>query len=91
MEENPSASEADLEGAFGSPEKCAADLLAECDPALVEKSRRKRRLLLYAVIAALLVVILGMAVFWVHSISHQVDHVRSVITEYTYVEREKDE
>ena len=58
LDEEPEASERDIVKAFGTPEDCAAELLAECDPAKVEAVRRKRRRILYAVIAVLAVLAL---------------------------------
>lgn len=55
LEENPEALEADVVQAFGPPEKCAAELLEECDPVQVAAVRRKRRMKLYAVIAVLVI------------------------------------
>lgn len=55
LEENPEALEADIVRAFGSPEKCAAELLEECDPVQVAAVRKKRRMKFYAVIAALVI------------------------------------
>lgn len=54
LEEDPEAGEEDVVKAFGTPEACAAELMAECGPARVAAVRRKRRLL-YGVIAALVV------------------------------------
>lgn len=50
LEEDPAASEPDIIRAFGTPERCAAELMAECDPARVAAVRRKRRL--YIILAA---------------------------------------
>lgn len=43
LEDYPQASWADLTESFGTPEVCAAGLLAECDPRDVAKARRNRR------------------------------------------------
>ena len=66
LEEDPEAGEADIIKAFGTPEDCAAELLAECDPSRVEAVRQKRRRRLYAVIAALAAaaLLLALAVVW---------------------------
>lgn len=53
LEEEPEAGGADIAKAFGTPEACAAELLAECDPDRVAAVRRKRQLRLYAAIAVL--------------------------------------
>ena len=49
LEENPEAGAEDLAAAFGSPADCAAELMAECDPARTAAARRKKRRVLYAV------------------------------------------
>lgn len=57
VEENPGAGAEDLAAAFGTPGRCAAELLAECDPRLVAKARRRRRRGLAAVIIVLVLLV----------------------------------
>ena len=45
-EENPSATARDWQTAFGSPEALAEELLSECDPQVLVKTRRRRSWLL---------------------------------------------
>ncbi len=80
-EENPEAGEEELTAVFGTPEKCAAELLAECDPARLAAARRRRRRLLAAVIAALLMLIAAMAAFWYFEAANQIKFVEVYITE----------
>ena len=64
LADEPEATEADLLAAFGTPEDCAARLLAECDPAALaaERGRKRRRSrALAAVLAVLLVLALALA------------------------------
>lgn len=62
VEENPGAGAEELAAAFGSPNRCAAELLAECDPKLVAKVRRRRRQGLAAIIAVLVLLVALMTV-----------------------------
>lgn len=62
LEENPGASPEELAAAVGGPpDRCAAELLAELDPAVVSACRRRKRLYLYLLIAALLVLVVFLA------------------------------
>ena len=80
-EENPEAGEEELTAVFGTPEKCAAELLAECDPARLAAARRRRRRLLAAVIAALLMLLATLAAAFVYLGRHQLKYVDVYITE----------
>ena len=62
VEENPEAGAEELAAAFGSPNRCAAELLAECDPRLVARVRRRRRQGLAAIIAVLVLLVALMTV-----------------------------
>lgn len=81
LEENPEAGAEDLAAAFGSPADCAAELMAECDPARTAVARRKKRRVLYAVIAVLTALLVVSAVLWYHLAKHQVRYVDIYITE----------
>lgn len=81
LEENPEAGAEDLAAAFGSPADCAAELMAECDPARTAAARRKKRRVLYAVIAVLTALLVVSAVLWYHLAKHQVRYVDIYITE----------
>lgn len=81
VEENPEATGEDLAAVFGSPERCAAELLGECDPAQVAEVRRKKRRRLVAVIVVLAMLLVAMAVFWYFEAAHQVKYVDIYITE----------
>lgn len=81
-EENPEATVEDITAVFGDPARCAAELMAECDPAEVSKARRNRRRLLYAVIAVLVVLLAAMVVAFIYFDSHQVAYCEVYITEY---------
>lgn len=81
LEENPEAGAEDLAAAFGSPADCAAELMAECDPARTAAARRKKRRGLYAVIAVLTALLVVSAVLWYHLAKHQVRYVDIYITE----------
>ena len=62
LEENPEATPEELAAAVGGPpDRCAAELLAELDPAVVSACRRRKRLYLYLLIAALLVLVVFLA------------------------------
>ena len=80
-EENPEASAEDITAVFGSPASCAAELMAECDPAEVSKVRRNKRRLLFAVIAVLAALLVAMVVFWFYSAKYQIRYVETHITE----------
>ena len=62
VEENPGAGAEELAAAFGSPNRCAAELLAECDPKLVARVRRRRRQGLAVMIAVLVLLVALMTV-----------------------------
>ncbi len=81
LEENPEAGAESLAAAFGSPASCAAELMAECDPARTAAARRKKRRLLYAVIAVLTALLVVSAALWYHLAKHQVRYVDIYITE----------
>ena len=78
LEENPEAGAEGLAAAFGSPASCAAELMAECDPA-----RRKTRRVLYAVIAVLTALLVAVTVFFIYAEKTQVKYVDIYITEDT--------
>jgi len=66
LEDVPEAGEADIIANFGTPEDCAAKLLAECAPTMVALERQKKRhrhRIITAVLTALLVTVLGFAGF----------------------------
>ena len=81
VEENPEATGEDLAAAFGSPERCAAELLGECDPAQVAKVRRKKRRRLIAVIAVLAILLIATIIYFIHAEATQVKYVDIYITE----------
>ena len=81
LEENPEAGAEGLAAAFGSPASCAAELMAECDPARTAAARRKKRRRLYAVIAVLTALLVAMAAFWYYTAKNQVRYVDIYITE----------
>lgn len=67
VEENPGAGTEELAAAFGAPEVCAAELMAECDPDRMAEARgRKRRKIvaLIAVLAAALVILTVVHHYW---------------------------
>lgn len=70
LEDVPEAGERDLAASFGTPEDCAARLLAECAPGAVAEERRKknrRRSVLVSALAVLLVAALGITAYlWAH-------------------------
>ena len=86
-EENPEATAEDITAAFGEPADCAAELMAECDPAEVSRVRRNKRRRLYAVIAVLVALLALSAVLWYDLAAHQIDHSEITITEYVIKEK----
>lgn len=80
-EENPGAEAEELSSVFGTPERCAAELLAECDPAEVTAVRRGKRRRLVAVIVVLAVLLAAMAALVVYVDAHQVKYVNTYITQ----------
>lgn len=80
-EENPGAAAEELSSVFGTPERCAAELLAECDPAEVAAVRRGKRRRLVAVIAILAALLAAMAALVVYVDAHQVKYVDTYITQ----------
>ena len=80
-EENPGAAAEELSSVFGTPERCAAELLTECDPAEVTAVRRRKRRRLVAVIAILAALLIAMVIFWFCTESSQVKYVDTYITE----------
>lgn len=83
LEENPEAGAESLAAAFGSPASCAAELMAECDPARTAAARRKKRRVLYAVIAVLTALLVAVTVFFIYAEKTQVKYVDIYITEDT--------
>lgn len=83
LEENPEAGAESLAAAFGSPASCAAELMAECDPARTAAARRKKRRMLYAVIAVLTALLVAVTVFFIYAEKTQVKYVDIYITEDT--------
>ncbi len=83
LEENPEAGAEGLAAAFGSPASCAAELMAECDPARTAAARRKKRRMLYAVIAVLTALLVAVTVFFIYAEKTQVKYVDIYITEDT--------
>ena len=83
LEENPEAGAEGLAAAFGSPADCAAELMAECDPARTAAARRKKRRRLYAVIAVLTALLVAVTVFFIYAEKTQVKYVDIYITEDT--------
>lgn len=83
LEENPEAGAEGLAAAFGSPASCAAELMAECDPARTAAARRKKRRVLYAVIAVLTALLVAVTVFFIYAEKTQVKYVDIYITEDT--------
>ena len=83
LEENPEAGAEGLAAAFGSPASCAAELMAECDPARTAAARRKKRRRLYAVIAVLTALLVAVTVFFIYAEKTQVKYVDIYITEDT--------
>ena len=81
LEENPEAGAEGLAAAFGSPASCAAELLAECDPARTAAARRKKRRVLYAVIAVLVAALIAMTAVFLYFDAHQIKYVDIYITE----------
>ena len=81
LEENPEAGAEGLAAAFGSPADCAAELLAECDPARTAAARRKKRRVLYAVIAVLVAALIAMTAVFLYFDAHQIKYVDIYITE----------
>ena len=86
-EENPEATAKDIAAVFGSPTDCAAELMAECDPAEVFKFRRSRRRRLFVIIAALAVLLVIMTAVFIYYDAHQIDHSEITITEYVLKEQ----
>ena len=82
-EENPEASAEDIAAAFGDPASCAAELMAECDPAELSRVRRTKRRRLCVVIAVLVALMAAMVVFFIYTDSTQVKYVDTYITEDT--------
>ena len=83
LEENPEAGAEGLAAAFGSPASCAAELMAECDPARTAAARRKKRRVLYAVIAVLVAALIAMTAVFLYFDAHQIKYVDTYITEDT--------
>lgn len=81
LEENPEAGAEGLAAAFGSPADCAAELMAECDPARTAAARRKKRRVLYAVIAVLVAALIAMTAVFLYFDAHQIKYVDIYITE----------
>lgn len=81
LEENPEAGAEGLAAAFGSPASCAAELMAECDPARTAAARRKKRRVLYAVIAVLVAALIAMTAVFLYFDAHQIKYVDIYITE----------
>lgn len=81
LEENPEAGAEGLAAAFGSPADCAAELMAECDPARTAAARRKTRRVLYAVIAVLVAALIAMTAVFLYFDAHQIKYVDIYITE----------
>ena len=73
LEENPEAGAESLAAAFGSPASCAAELMAECDPARTAAARRKKRRMLYAVIAVLVAALIAMTAVFLYFDAHQIN------------------
>jgi len=66
LEDFPEAGETDLTASFGTPQECAARLLAECPPDRVAAERQKkdrRHRTVIAVLAVLLAFVVGIAVY----------------------------
>ena len=81
LEENPEAGAEGLAAALGSPADCAAELMAECDPARTAAARRKKRRVLYAVIAVLVAALIAMTAVFLYFDAHQIKYVDIYITE----------
>ena len=75
LEENPEAGAEGLAAAFGSPASCAAELMAECDPARTAAARRKKRRPPYAVITVLTALLVAVTVFFLYAEKTQVKYV----------------
>lgn len=80
-DENPEATAEDIIAVFGDPARCAAELMAECDPAEVARVRRNKRRRLYSVIAVLAMLLAIMAAIFVYYDAHQIEYVDIYITE----------
>lgn len=66
LEDVPETGERGLYANFGTPEECAASLLAECAPEAVaaeKRKKKKRQRVLTAVLAALLAVMVGITAY----------------------------
>ena len=73
VEENPEAEAEELASVFGTPEICAAELMAECDPNRIAEMRRRKRRRSIALIAALvaaLVILMAVNHYW---LQHAID------------------
>ena len=81
-EENPEATVGDIAAVFGDPARCAAELMAECDPAEVSRARRNKRRLLYAVIAVLVALLVAVTALFIYVDANQVKYCEVYITEY---------
>lgn len=86
-EENPEATAEDIAAVFGSPANCAAELLAECDPAKVAGVRKNKRRRLYVVIAVLVALLTIMTAVFIYCDAHQIDHTKIIVTEYVTKEK----
>ena len=68
LEDTPDADETELIKNFGAPEACAAQLLEECDPAVVadirRKKKRRNRILVAALAALLTLAVIVAAYLW---------------------------
>ena len=68
LEDTPDADETELTKNFGAPEACAAQLLEECDPAVVadirRKKKRRNRILVAALAALLTLAVIVAAYLW---------------------------
>ena len=82
VEENPEAGAEELAAAFGSPNRCAAELLAECDPDRVAQVRRRKRRQLTAAIAVLAVLLATVAAVFIYFDAYQVDHTVVTVVQY---------
>lgn len=87
LEENPEATAKDIATVFGSPTGCAAELMAECDPAEVSKVRRNKQRRLFVIIGALAVLLIIMSAVFIYYDAHQIDHSEITITEYVTKEK----
>ena len=73
VEENPEAGTEELASVFGTPEICAAELMAECDPdrmAAVRRRKRRWSIALIAVLVAALVILMAVSYYWLR---HAID------------------